>query len=383
MRSSPRPRPGRRAVPFRPRLEALEDRRLLACTVSVSASGTLSVTGDNGPNAVQIVDNGSDLPGNVTVTCDGVTTTPSAAVAALKISTRGGNDVVGYTLAGPLVGSSRRVSVDLGTGDDTWTATFLGALANGASWSGSVSGSTGNDLLQARVLGGLAGGSALGLTYSGGTGNDRIDAQVVASLFDGSSLSFTGSGSTGNDVITEGLTGQLLAGSQALFAATGSTGNDVIQGVFGGDLFGGSRLRFSGDGGTGNDQVDAATAGNLNLHDGSLAQLNVYGGDGTDRVFTNYQGMINGELSVYGDGGANDDQVGTVVRPVPDGNAPGSVHARVHGDGGNDRLTLVARPLASDPALTIDGRIEGGPGRDVGRHSANVRTAGCERRPLG
>jgi hypothetical protein len=382
MRTSLRPRPGRRAISFRPRLEALEDRRLLACSVTASASGTLTIGGDNAANTVLITDNGSDAPGNVTVTCDGTAMTPAVAVHAIRISTRGGNDVVGYTLTGPLSGSSRSVRVDLGTGDDSWTANLAGGLVNGSSWGATVSGSTGNDMLQALVSGGVSGGSAVAFNYSGGTGNDRLTGQVGTNLADGSSLVFGASGSTGNDTIAEAFSGQLLGGSQALFSASGGTGNDAIQGTFGGDVFDGSLLRFSADGGVGNDLVALATSGNLNLHGGSSMQANLYGGDGTDQVFTNYQGSVNGALSVRGDGGANNDRVATVIKLMPDGNAPGSVRARVVGSSGNDRLTLVARPLPGDPALDVNALIQGGSGGDVGRHSANVGVMGCERQAL-
>src|SRR5206468_12052960 len=58
-----------------PRVEALEDRWVPACTVTVSPTGGMTITGDAGDNQIAVFDNGSAGNGNVSVVCDGVTHT--------------------------------------------------------------------------------------------------------------------------------------------------------------------------------------------------------------------------------------------------------------------------------------------------------------------
>src|SRR5947209_1048535 len=121
-------RVNRRSRKVTPRLESLEDRCLLACTVSVDSNGVLNITGDDTANSVQINDNGTGTTGNITVICDGMTTTPAAAVTQIKVNTLGGNDTVLYSLTGNLNGQTR-LRVDLGTGNDNFAATVNNNVA--------------------------------------------------------------------------------------------------------------------------------------------------------------------------------------------------------------------------------------------------------------
>ena len=76
---------------FRPRLEALEQRMLLACEVFTDASRTLIVQGDEGDNRIAIVGGREQLR----VTCDGVTTRVELAnIDAVQVLAGGGNDTV-------------------------------------------------------------------------------------------------------------------------------------------------------------------------------------------------------------------------------------------------------------------------------------------------
>src|SRR3954454_18141604 len=93
-----RRRPPRSA---RPRLESLEDRRLLACSVTIEGD-FLKIKGDNNPNTISIVDNGT--ASGITVTCDGlgVVTTGGHTIRRILVDTKDGNDRVEYRLTGNL-----------------------------------------------------------------------------------------------------------------------------------------------------------------------------------------------------------------------------------------------------------------------------------------
>src|SRR5262245_33371896 len=92
----------KRVSPFAPRLEALEDRSLLSCTVSISGS-VLKIEGDGGANSVRITDNGTGAAGNIVVKCDGTTTNVGPAITEIRVNTKGGNDSVRYDLSNDLL----------------------------------------------------------------------------------------------------------------------------------------------------------------------------------------------------------------------------------------------------------------------------------------
>ncbi len=115
---------------FRPRLEVLEDRRLLACKISENA-GVLLVLGDNNRNVIEINDGGVATAGSLTLNCDGKVFATAGAISDVRVRAAGGNDSVFYTLTRSLgTGLTRRVKVDLGTGRDRFQGNLLAALGS-------------------------------------------------------------------------------------------------------------------------------------------------------------------------------------------------------------------------------------------------------------
>src|SRR5262249_19523330 len=102
------------------RVEALEDRCVPACQVTVSGN-TLTIIGDDGPNVISLVDNGGAGPGNVVGVCDGTATPlPASAISTLEVRTGRGDDRVDYRLDAKLAaGTARAMLADLGDGKDT------------------------------------------------------------------------------------------------------------------------------------------------------------------------------------------------------------------------------------------------------------------------
>src|SRR5262245_35687759 len=119
----PAMRPRRICQFLRPRLELLEDRRVLACEVPFVREGTLFVTGDDNSNHIILGGFGRDLE----VTCDGQTQS-FASIDAVVIRGLGGDDhyfdahmhtVAEWFLANPLNLFAPRKSYDGGDGFDT------------------------------------------------------------------------------------------------------------------------------------------------------------------------------------------------------------------------------------------------------------------------
>jgi hypothetical protein len=82
---------------FRPRLETLEARRLLACDLRMLDDGTLQITGDNAEQNVRVEDHGH---GRVNVQCQDqggpVETHNFERVTGIVGDLNGGNDEVNF-----------------------------------------------------------------------------------------------------------------------------------------------------------------------------------------------------------------------------------------------------------------------------------------------
>jgi hypothetical protein len=165
---------------FVPRLEALNDRWLPSVTIVTTGSigATLQITGDDTANNIVITDDGTGA--GITVNADGQptwTTPVGMTIAAVVISTLGGDDTVTYNLTGPLT-STRLVSADLGKGNDSFTfnmnnvsvsgsATNLGIIANGGD---------GNDTLTLNAHGvSVAPDATMSVQLYGQAGKDTIN----------------------------------------------------------------------------------------------------------------------------------------------------------------------------------------------------------------
>jgi hypothetical protein len=193
-----------RAAAFVPRVETLEDRRLLAATVTATADGTLTIHGGAENDRVRIFDNGTTSVDNVVVAVNGRMMSPDVTVTRIIVKTGAGNDTVTYNLNGALVtAASRNLFVDLGPGTNTFGA---------------------------RLKGGLLARSSLSMNVKGGSGRSNIGVKATGNVLIGLgaalSLNLTG-GSAGPDVMNVNYNGQLL-GNIILFAE-GGAGNDLLN----------------------------------------------------------------------------------------------------------------------------------------------------------
>lgn len=164
-----------------PRLETLEDRAVPAVISQTYIPGTGSMgTGiivcDSASDTIVVTDNGTDSPGNVRVTVNGVPYNFPRPVWELRVYSGGGNDRVTYNLTQPLTsaGYYHEFEVYLGSGSDSFTANIPGLAGGAAGMNFYVDGQDGNDTIRANVYGTLASGTSLGFGLTGGTGSDSI-----------------------------------------------------------------------------------------------------------------------------------------------------------------------------------------------------------------
>lgn len=174
-------RPTRRFVP---RLQAFDERCLPSVTaIIVPGSQILQITGDANANTITITDNGT--PSGVTVVGDGQTFTFTQPIAAITVDAQGGDDVVTYNVTAPLT-SSRNIDVNLGTGNDTFTANMNGqGLAQNISLDISAYGQGGKDALTLNAQNfNTDMNSILNIDFVGGPGKNSVNFNYSPGLLD-------------------------------------------------------------------------------------------------------------------------------------------------------------------------------------------------------
>lgn len=160
---------------FVPRLEALCERALMSVSITEFPDGTLQIVGDDTANVISISDTGKSLPGSVTVEADGQIYFSQGPITRISVFGNGGNDSVEYTLSSDLT-VNRTVSVDLGAGNDSFTATLDGQnLGSGTDYVIQALGGGGKDTMRLDATGvNIADHAHLLVDFEGGKGKDGV-----------------------------------------------------------------------------------------------------------------------------------------------------------------------------------------------------------------
>ncbi|MFO0964124.1 MAG: hypothetical protein U0793_00870 [Gemmataceae bacterium] len=243
--------PAKRST-FSPRLEALEDRLVPAITFHADAQ-SVTVDGDYWGNDTLVVRAMAD--GSHTVTDTAGTTITAPAGKSLRVYTHNGDDVVLYR-AGDLNGVTSAVFIDLGQGNNNFSAAFGGDLRNGANVFLAVQAWEGADVM-----------NVYGTEFAPNRNGDHVA--------DGSTIN----------------TGGLLIDSTSHLnvAMFGGGGADIMHFAYDGELDGHLGLEMSGD--AGDDFVGASltvrerSTGQIgNFEDGRSGSALVEGGAGSDTL---------------------------------------------------------------------------------------------------
>lgn len=218
---------------FTPRLETLDERALMSCTVwADAAAGALTVIGDSGDDQVTIGDHGN---GNVFVTATGAGTKSFSGIKSILVATYGGDDDVRYYLWNSLVGK-QDLQVGLGSGNDYFRATLANGvdLLNGSHLNIRALGDElsdtvgGLDLLNVIATGVDIRGGKLTTSIEGCASNDGINQRYDGKLV-GGKLTMSTFGGTGNDVVIQTMRCRTGSSGQVMAAVNGGSGNDTMS----------------------------------------------------------------------------------------------------------------------------------------------------------
>jgi hypothetical protein len=174
---------------FVPRLECFDERALPSVSYVLSGA-TLFVHGDAAANTITINDNGSATGVSVT-SSDGNNWAAGTAISSVFVDSQGGDDTVVYNLNVPDVNGqhapmtvNRLVDVDLGAGNDSYTANISGqSLGQTVNLDLSAHGHGGKDsmILNAQNVS-TAQYSVLNVDFSGDAGKDVIQFNYSAGM---------------------------------------------------------------------------------------------------------------------------------------------------------------------------------------------------------
>jgi hypothetical protein len=257
-----------RAGRFPLHLEALEDR---TCPTSLSLSGTtLTITGTPTDNTVVVRDQGN---GNVTAyleTAQGkmINTLSARGVQTITINSIKANEVVDYTLAGPLTTSyAHTLNIATGSGKNEVNLNLAAGFAN-STFNLNLQTGTGTDVIDA-VFGGIA-NSHVNANVLLGTDQANVAVQMMGGIKGISVFNVNEKGGSGVDSLAFAMNGTIASGAAVNVALTGGTRSDTMNTSYTGLLAGKlSLVTTDGSGGdkdTSNVIVASTSTGTLVDH---------------------------------------------------------------------------------------------------------------------
>ncbi|MFO0814551.1 MAG: hypothetical protein U0796_15125 [Gemmatales bacterium] len=348
------------------RLEALEDRQLLAITTQLLDGGaTLRLVGDAQQEVVYITQD--DASDNLMVNWFRMGSEPvgdlpqpiqsfnSSKISKIVIELRGGNDQLHFVLGSDQLLWAKNISVDMGTGDDSVFIDMGGLLVTTQEGDASIpkpTGHLGDDVVIDPIIPDPSELEApVRIDVKAGAGNDTVDA-VFGNVH--ANLVYRVDGGIGNDQLSAAQAGRIYEGSAVLFELTGGEGNDHLSNSLGQDgIARGGQLSILQRGGNGQD----------------VLQMESYGSS------------IQGRLMINQFGGNGNDTIASTV--LAHWGSEGSLAARVYGENGNDQLTVKLKREALPPNIDLFRAIQefpiaavanGGMGRNQAWITPNVRS---------
>jgi Ca2+-binding RTX toxin-like protein len=206
-------------------------------------------------------------------------------------------------------GSTLRVTIDGGQGDDTIKGGAGDDVLIGGEGSDDLQGNLGNDNLV---------GSDGNDTLYGNQGDDTLTGSNGHDLLNGQEGKDCINGNDGNDTLSGGDDNDILSGGEGHDILNGSSGDDSINGDIGNDILNGGDGKDTLNGGDGDDTLNGGSDydrmfGGIgqDLINGGLGNDNIEGGEGQDTITgSNGDDTINGGLGDDNlDGGSNNDLI--------------------------------------------------------------------------
>ncbi len=205
----------RRRASKAPSLEVLEGRRLMAAAltqpsikeVTLKGYTELDIKGTNLGDTMTIDDNGTALPGNVTVTLgNGTTYTTKTGVSVVELEDGSGSDNVTFNLTGTLT-SAQSILLNLGNGNNQFTGNIAGDINVAGGLDLEVYGGVGNDTEVVNQTGATEVGAFVPY-LSGGGGNNTLTYNGTSTIAANASVSPEFQGGPKSDTITSNYAGQ-------------------------------------------------------------------------------------------------------------------------------------------------------------------------------
>jgi hypothetical protein len=355
---------------FVPTIEHLEDRSLLTAVTMVNGS-TLTIV-NNGNLAVS--DNGTSGTMNVTVIASGQAPISFDSINRIIIQDIGSKDAIAYQLVGNLTGT-RRVDVDMGTGNNSFIASLGGSLLANTQMLIDVTGHTNRDVIQEAVTGNLFDGSSLTFNVSGSTASNLITSVVLGAMFSNSRNVLNVTGGPGNDLFAGAFLGPMLTGATTQWNVNLGGGSDTFSAYLSTQLsFAAAfRLNFSG---AASDLMNVG-ADNMVVAPGATLGIGLVGGNGANSISDFFRGVLLGSVTQIALGGNSNDVIAQQTLLSPGSTtANGGITSFVEGNGGNDNLLEVVRPSAL--RFGVNAVLDGGSGFNIGKANRPVRVVNCQ-----
>jgi hypothetical protein len=237
--------------------EPLNDRIVPAVTFA-ELNGTLTVTGDQRANDIEITDDGT--VSGLTVTAGDTVYHPVQQITQVVVDAKGGKDTVSYDLTGDYVGTMRTVQVFLGNGADTFTADLGHNIDAASIFALRVVGGNGQDSITVTGSGSVAG--SLNVSLEGGNGKDTLSFDFNGDVT--GTLRATADGGNGSDTVSYNVTAPDTSTGSVFVQVLGGNGRDHLGvSVVGAGL----AVDATIDGGHGRDSFDPSITDNVTIVD--------------------------------------------------------------------------------------------------------------------
>jgi hypothetical protein len=178
-------------------------------------------------------------------------------------------------------------------------------------------------------------------------GNDRVAYNLIGDLSAPRTLTVNLGG--GSDQFVATIRRNLLSGSSLTINANGGGGPDNLQAVLIGSLAANSQLALNYDGGPGDNLIRISSASTVNVGTGASLTENLIGNGGSDRIVTQYQGVLAGNLQINARGGRGPNTMSADIE-VAAGSSGRILPSSLIGGPGDDSLTFLVHNRGGIPA---------------------------------